>query len=1275
MSSANVSGQVTIVSVVAPASGTGRTSAVVNLAWILASAGKKVLIADLDPERPSARRYLQPFHVETRLAGDCIGDDAAADLTTRVRTGWGLRPPDVDPTPPEIRRYRLAGEAVGLDLIEIPNLSRAGHARPGEGVGELKAAVKDLEYDYVLIDHPTDASNAAMTRTALLSDVVAVCFRLLPTHIPDARRLAEGIRRGSANGVRVIAVPAQVQPQGGRSVDSTLNLVRAAFAKEKDPALAGAPTGGIDIVEIPYRSYGHDAPLAVLVDEPGIAASLLSAYEQLASDITEGAVSRLAPVSAQVRTRYRQGIGLEPVERPETITLVYLPEDRPWADWIQDQFERVGVQVEKLPRKEPLASPLQGAVVVVMSPRLVRSPIGGLLEGIAHSASGSTPPANIVGVRVEGGAADIAHVSTEIDISAFPEPRARAELLTHFGFVYSGDKPLSAPGFPGVGGTPPKWNNLPPRNPEFVGRHEDLERLRDGLVDGQSSHWTLSGPAGTGKSEIAREYGHRFANDYDIVWWVHAGDREQARECLTQLARVLTVDVAGDAAASVVTALAHDTRRWLLIYDNADDPDALDALIPDRGPGHVPGHVVLTSRSAERAVGRPLAKTAALTSEDAITLLRRVPGMTDADAGQVARSVEYLPIALHLAAAWLRETCSFLRAQDTTVNDAASWATVEFIARHQREIARCKEMNVPGMQPVSAAAALSVLLGTLAEDPHGRMAVRLTELCAFLSPDGVSLSTLCSSAMLHQLELAAGVDGKIIRQDSAELHRVLRSATRYGLFDIAWGRGVSVRMHRIVQDLIRASIDPDDLRTRQKQVLCALAGYAPTDAEGDALARTDNYAELGKHLVPSGALDSDDQDVRRWVVQQIRFAYRDGDAERWRSTVILGERLLMRWTQTFGFGDCLCLRLAGQLANLHRKLGRNAQALDLDERVLLEQRRTLGLVHPRTLATARGRGGDLRGLGRFREALAEDQATWGGFRDAYGEDNAETLMAANNLAWSSFLVGDVDAALRIGRETVERRRRLFGIDDPLLWHSVNTVAVCLRELGRFDEARENFRSALERTRALGQAGLHDELRIKKDIAITRRLTNDSDSALQEHMNVLRGYQGMLGDNHPDTSACMVSLTGDYHQVGRTADAVDLAGRCLQWYRSTHGVEHPFSQICQVNLSVFHRAARQTEESLAAGEVALDGLRDQLGEMHPWALAAALAHARTLAAAGQLDRALTLEESTYDYCCNFLGTGHPYTTHAANNAAHTRSVIAGQTEGSKQFDIHLEVPST
>lgn len=47
--------------------GTGRTMALVNVGWILASNGLRVLLVDWDLEAPGLHRYLRPLFVDSEL--------------------------------------------------------------------------------------------------------------------------------------------------------------------------------------------------------------------------------------------------------------------------------------------------------------------------------------------------------------------------------------------------------------------------------------------------------------------------------------------------------------------------------------------------------------------------------------------------------------------------------------------------------------------------------------------------------------------------------------------------------------------------------------------------------------------------------------------------------------------------------------------------------------------------------------------------------------------------------------------------------------------------------------------------------------------------------------------------------------------------------------------------------------------------------------------------------------------------------------------------------
>src|SRR5215470_12611442 len=72
--------------------GTGRSMAVANVAWILASGGKRVLTVDWDLEAPGLHRYYMPFLSDK----DLTGSDGLIDLLIEFRDATATDPSNHD---------------------------------------------------------------------------------------------------------------------------------------------------------------------------------------------------------------------------------------------------------------------------------------------------------------------------------------------------------------------------------------------------------------------------------------------------------------------------------------------------------------------------------------------------------------------------------------------------------------------------------------------------------------------------------------------------------------------------------------------------------------------------------------------------------------------------------------------------------------------------------------------------------------------------------------------------------------------------------------------------------------------------------------------------------------------------------------------------------------------------------------------------------------------------------------------------------------------------
>ena len=1206
--------------------GTGRTATLVNVACVLAAADKRVLILDRGAETPRVHDYLWQFQADLVPPSRLLDDDLVLTLFGPTAGRDGLT----------ARQYQLPMDSGDIDVIAFAGSSPQPYLGDGQDAA-LRNRVSTAGYDCVLIDVAASATSMMAKRLAYLCDALVVCFHAQSSDVLKAAALAGAIAELTPFRLEILAATLQFDDQDPGPASRTRDRIRTAFT--------GVATSMVStsVIEIPYRPVGvvFDQAVEVLYDKPHAPVPL--AYARIAQRITAGEVDRMHPVPPRARDSYRYSLGVGSLSAQPRIFLAYAAEDRLWADWMQSLLQSGGAEVARLPVNDSwLDSPVRPAVLVVGSPRLARSPTGRHAIELTERLAGAPDLA----ARLDLLVVQLPDCTVGAPFDELPrislldcdETLARRRLLRHFVLfdrleTRTREYPVY---FPGTAATPHSRSNLPPRNGRFVGRSAVLEDLRDRFLNPEELVVrTLTGLPGTGKSQIALEYAHRFTAGYDLQWWVSAQDEQSVRASLTALADELRLPSTPDRPRAALEALqAHPRfRRWLLVYDNVSGLDTLAELLP---PGDA-GHVILTTREPS-----PDGTTiGALDTDDSVELLTElVPDLAADPAALVAAQMGQLPLALRFAAAWMSESATLMHQSVSTRAAAAEWAATEFQTR--------AELLADEQDGSPQAAALAVILRTLAESDLGRVAIRLAQMCSWLSPDAVALRLLRSQPMVRALAAAAD-DPETLVLDPLELDRVLRCGQRYGLFEMNWERPAKLTMHRVVQALLVETMVPDEYDERRREVLYALAAFAPTDRESEAPQDVADFIELQRHIESSGAVCSQDVGVRRWLVDQVNYLMRTSSPATWDYAIDLGDRVLAGWHPTSPAELSLRMRLEFQLVALHRQ--RNDDVAALSERVddLLErQQRLLGPTHPRTLRTWRGNGANLRGRGLFADACAAEQRTFHGFREWLGDHHPDTRRAANNLAWSYFLAGDVSSALALERENYGIRMALFGPDHlDVCWSACN-LGVYLRELGRYQEAVKIFDEAIARVRELRlDVGHPDEWRLRWHRAIAYRSAGDPSKALEENAENLRRFQNLFGPHDGRTVRCKLSFAIDYHCTGDSATAVSFAEESLAGYRRSDS-GYPHASLHLLNLAVFRRGLGETAQAVTTSAQAVNELVDWLGTDHPWTLAARINHSHAIALSGDPDRGQERLRSTHADCLDFLASGHPYTRRAAAN---------------------------
>jgi flavin-binding protein dodecin len=184
------------------------------------------------------------------------------------------------------------------------------------------------------------------------------------------------------------------------------------------------------------------------------------------------------------------------------------------------------------------------------------------------------------------------------------------------------------------------WN-IPVQTVAFTGRDQLLQALDQAAGSGQAAVMhAVHGMGGVGKTTAAIEYAHRHADDLDVGWWIAAENPALIPDQLAGLARALGLAGAGDAAEVAVARLLGALRqreRWLLVFDNAEDPQAVARFLPAGGGG---GRVVVTSRNPDwQGLAAPVEAPVFVRAESIRLLRCRRPDLSEVAADRIAQVV------------------------------------------------------------------------------------------------------------------------------------------------------------------------------------------------------------------------------------------------------------------------------------------------------------------------------------------------------------------------------------------------------------------------------------------------------------------------------------------------------------------------------------------------------------------------------------------------------------------------------------------------------------
>jgi hypothetical protein len=800
-----------------------------------------------------------------------------------------------------------------------------------------------------------------------------------------------------------------------------------------------------------------------------------------------------------------------------------------------------------------------------------------------------------------------------------------------------------------AGPAPRIWGDIPLRNRNFTGRDAILTLLRRSIANRVTAvvpedplPQALQGLGGVGKTAVAIEYAHRYRGDYDVVWWIPADQLPLVRASLAALALRLgltesaaTTGIDG-AAKAALDALRRGQpySRWLLIFDNADQPEDFPDFIPQG-----PGDVLITSRNHRWGGRAETIQMNVFSRAESLEFLRkRAPTeITDRETDVLAEKLGDLPLALEQAGAMLAET---------------GMPVEEYLKLIQEQIVKIMAEGKSAEYGTSVTAAWAVSVAKVRQQlPE---AEELLRSCAFFGPEPIPRDVFRRGTGARNTQISD------LMQDSILFAQAIRELGRFALVTIG-GRSISV--HRLVQALLRGELNAEEQARYRHDIHLILAAAAPPGPADDRY--WPRYRELLPHVTAEATefADCTALEVRALALDVMRYLYLVGDHP---SCVDMSSRFITRWTAASGPDDPAVIDANRHYGNGLRGLGRNAEAFTLNEHTLDRAREVLGPSDPVTLSIQTSVAADQRARGNFTVARDIDSEALELSRHALGQNDPQTMRTLSNLAIDYGLTSNYRRSQELSQLAHQLTSEATdGVSPNDVLSSWYQMAWALRLQGKHQAARDVGEDALDYGRERLGADHPATVRTATGLSVAlRRISATREAAVELARDTYELARNRHGEDHPDTVAAAISLSNSLRTIGQFADALVLADQAVGAFANIYGPDHPYNYGCLGNLAVMRRVTEEPEEARRLDEAALAGLTHRLGLQHDYTLMVAINLASDLALVGQREEACKLGQDTRRRLVDLLGPDDQLTLACAANLAldlHAEGALAESAE--------------
>ncbi|MDZ7993145.1 MAG: tetratricopeptide repeat protein [Nostoc sp. EfeVER01] len=733
-------------------------------------------------------------------------------------------------------------------------------------------------------------------------------------------------------------------------------------------------------------------------------------------------------------------------------------------------------------------------------------------------------------------------------------------------------------------------------NANFVGREDDLGQLSEKLIKPSTGGiLAVSGMAGVGKTELARQYARQYEANYPGgICWLSMRGANLAADIFKFAKSSMNLDVQKELKEKNLNLKDQILWFWanwkpveglvLIILDDVTDWTSCRGLLPTSNRFRI----LMTTRQRRLETSFAEISLDVLSEKDALKLLASVLVKEDLrvkrkspEAKRLCAWLGYLPLGLELVGRYL------VQDPDLSLTDVLTLLKTQSLQDNVIDLSEKVLQNTEMTAKRGVKAAFQLSWQEL--NPATQ---RVGELLSLFAPEQIFWTLVQSIS-------------KSLSWGESDVVEAKKQLYKFNLIQSL--KDTNYKIHPLIREFLKVKLADSEQTNNLKQAFiktlvesAQIILGSPSQEEDIKLVKNSipHLAEVAEHL-ETMVIDKD----LLWVFQGLGKFYSDQGL--YESAKVWYEKCVSVLESRLGKEHLDVATSYNNLAVLYRNQGKYMEAENLYNEALNIYKRLSG-DHNFNIATCNNNLGLVcLNQGKYNEAQLFYQQALKLKKHKLGENHIDIANCYDNLGIIYRYLGKYSEAELYFNQGLELSERL-SIDgifpktqiDKIKAQIYNDLALLYLDKKQYKEAEDLIKKCLELTKQLyGENHIYTATN-NNNLASLYHDQGRYTEAENLYQKALKVRKKMLGEDHPDVAITYSNLASLYHDQGKYTEAENLHTKALKIREPRLRQDHPDIAKSYNGLAEVYRKQRRYTDAKREYEKALTICKQQLGVDHP-----------------------------------------------------------------------------